>query len=208
MLEYCWEYHHIRSKDQWCKINQGLPVRTAWVDRRRFQPAKPQKDFFPYRLSRWEQRFSNYSKALKKLSEAVLLIQGKIKENKADVKNDEEVAEAIDDILKEGFIHRFEYTFELAWNLIKDYALYQGNADISGPRDAIRFAFSNKLIEDGNTWMEMIKSKIKTSHTYNEETANEIFLKVLNEYYSEFLKFEEVMEKKRSGNQHSLFNKE
>ena len=157
---------------------------------------------------RWEQRFSNYSKALKKLSEAVLLIQGKIKENKADVKNDEEVAEAIDDILKEGFIQRFEYTFELAWNVIKDYALYQGNADISGSRDAIRFAFSNKLIEDGNTWMEMIQSRIKTSHTYNEETANEIFLKVLNEYYSEFLKFEEVMEKKRSGNQHSLFNKE
>jgi nucleotidyltransferase substrate binding protein (TIGR01987 family) len=156
---------------------------------------------------RWEQRFSNFRKALKKLSEAVVLIYGKIEENEAVANNDEEAKKAIDDLLKEGLIQRFEYTFELAWNVMKDYALYQGNADISGSRDAIRFAFSIKLIEDGGTWMAMIQSRIKSTHTYNEETANEIFLKVLNDYQTEFLEFEKVMEGKRSDNQQGLYNK-
>lgn len=55
--------------------------------------------------------------------------------------------------------------------------------------------------------MDMIKSRIKTSHTYNEETANEIYLKIINEYHSEFMIFQEVMEGKRIGEQQSLFDK-
>jgi len=157
---------------------------------------------------RWEQRFSNFRKALKKLSEANDMVVGRSKENKADMNNDDEAEGVVEDIIKEGFIQRFEYTFELAWNVMKDYAIYQGNTDISGSRDAIRFAFSANLIDNGDTWMEMIQSRIKTSHTYNEETANEIFLKVLNEYYPVFLKFEKLMEGKRSGNKHDLFNQE
>lgn len=157
---------------------------------------------------RWEQRFSNFRKALKKLSEANDMVVGRLKENEADKHNDHEAAGVVEDIIKEGFIQRFEYTFELAWNVMKDYALYQGNTDISGSRDAIRFAYSTNLIDNGDTWMEMIQSRIKTSHTYNEETANEIFLKVLNEYYPEFLKFEKMIKGKISGNQEDLFNKE
>lgn len=157
---------------------------------------------------RWEQRFSNFRKALAKLSEANELVVSKLKENEAYINNDDEVEGIVEGIIKEGFIQRFEYTFELAWNVMKDYALYQGNTDISGSRDAIRFAFSTQLIDNGEIWMEMIQSRIKTTHIYNEETANEIFLKVLNEYYPEFLKFEKQIEGKRSGNQQDLFNKE
>ena len=54
-------------------------------------------------------------------------------------------------------------------------------------------------------WMDMIKSRIKTSHTYNEETANEIYQKIISEYYDAFLKFEEVMEGKRTGSQQNIF---
>jgi len=89
---------------------------------------------------------------------------------------------------------------------MKDYALYQGISEIGGSRDAIRYAFSSNLITDGDIWMEMIKSRVKTSHTYNEETAQEIYLKIINEYHSAFLKFQEVMEGKRSGEQQSLFD--
>jgi nucleotidyltransferase substrate binding protein (TIGR01987 family) len=139
---------------------------------------------------RWEQRFSNFQKALRKLTEAINYIE---KEGKgADV----ESSEILDEIVKEGLIQRFEYTYEMAWNVMKDYASYQGNTNIAGSRDAIRYAFSSGLVEDGDVWMDMIKSRIKTSHTYNEETANEIFQKILNEYYSEFLQFQKIMEKK------------
>lgn len=154
---------------------------------------------------RWEQRLSNYNKALKKLSEAIEYIQRELKESELNIDN-EDTENVLEEIIKEGLIQRFEYTFEMAWNVMKDYAFYQGNSAIGGSRDAIRFAFASKLIENGELWMDMIKSRIKTSHTYNQETANEIFLKVVNEYYSAFLKFQEVMEEKRTGEQQNLFD--
>ncbi len=147
---------------------------------------------------RWEQRFSNYNKALKKLTEAIEYID-------IEFENAEEVLE---EIIKEGLIQRFEYTYEMAWNVMKDYALFQGNPDIGGSRDAIRYAFSTKLIADGDLWMDMIKSRMKTSHTHNEETANEIFMIILDEYHAAFLQFQTVMEGKRTGEQGNLFEKE
>ncbi len=123
--------------------------------------------------------------------------------------NDNKTVEIVfEEIIREGLIQRFEYTFETAWNVMKDYALHQGNSEIGGSRDAIRYAFSSKLISDGDMWMDMIKSRIKTSHIYNEETANEIYFKIINEYHSAFLKFQEVMEGKRTGQQQDLFDKD
>ncbi len=144
---------------------------------------------------RWEQRFSNYRKALKKLTEVIDYI-----------KVNEQTDKVLSEIIKEGLIQRFEYTYELAWNVMKDYAYYQGDTQISGSRDAIRFAFSANLIKNGDLWMDMIKSRIKTSHTYNEETAEEIYLTILNKYHSLFLDFEKVMEAKRTGKQKKLFD--
>jgi nucleotidyltransferase substrate binding protein (TIGR01987 family) len=155
---------------------------------------------------RWEQRFSNYRKALKKLSEAINYIKKDLGKKENDIEN-ENADKILEEIIKEGLIQRFEYTYEMAWNVMKDYALYQGNSEISGSRDAIRFAFSSNLIVNGELWMDMIKSRIKTSHTYDEETAEEIYKKILNDYYSLFLDFEQVMEGKRTGKQTNLFDK-
>lgn len=154
---------------------------------------------------RWEQRFSSFRKALKKMSEAVLYIKNEIDEKEFEIQSDEDLKEVLEEIIKEGLIQRFEYTYEMAWNVMKDYALYQGISELAGSRDAIRYAFSTNLIENGEMWMDMMKSRIKTSHTYNEETANEIYLKILNEYYDAFKDFERVMEEKRTSSQQSLF---
>ena len=144
---------------------------------------------------RWEQRFSNYVKALTKLNQSVEYIQNNFfKEKYGDLDN------VLDEMLKEGLIQRFEYTFELAWNVMKDYAEFQGNPDIGGSRDAIREAFKQNLIADGKLWMEMIASRVKTSHTYNEETAEEIYTKILQKYHPAFIEFQEVMEGKQSKN--------
>lgn len=148
---------------------------------------------------RWEQRFSNYVKALHKLDQAVDYI-------KSNVNGDDDLDEILDEMIKEGLIQRFEYTFELAWNLMKDYAEFQGNPDVGGSRDAIREAFDLQLIANGKLWMDMISSRIKTSHTYNETTAEEIYSKILEIYHPAFLEFRNVMEEKRSGKQKGFFN--
>lgn len=148
---------------------------------------------------RWEQRFSNYNKAVDKLSQSVKYIQENFD---AEESLDDEI---LDEMIKEGLIQRFEYTHELAWNVMKDYAEYQGNPNIGGSRDATREAFQLKLVTNGHIWMDMITSRNKTSHTYNEETANEIYDKILKKYYPAFIEFKNTMEEKRSGNQQNLF---
>ncbi|GGF39597.1 nucleotidyltransferase substrate binding protein [Echinicola rosea] len=151
---------------------------------------------------RWEQRFSNYNKALLKLEEAVKYIRENYFTNG---EYDELLFEKGEDIVKEGLIQRFEYTHELAWNVMKDFLKEKGNIEIYGSKDATREAFSTGLITKGKVWMEMIQSRNKTSHTYNEDTAQEIFSKILEEYYPEFLTFKIIMENKRSGEQKDIF---
>jgi nucleotidyltransferase substrate binding protein (TIGR01987 family) len=143
---------------------------------------------------RWVQRFSNFNKALAKLSLAIEYIKNDFE--KSENPNNTESKHILDEIVKEGLIQRFEYTHELAWNVMKDYADYQGNNMIGGSRDASREAFQLQLISDGKLWMDMIGSRNKSSHTYNELTAVEIYAKIINEYYPAFLEFQKNMEGK------------
>ncbi len=124
---------------------------------------------------RWKQRYANYRKALGQLRKFVE--KGNLSE-----------------LEKQGLIKAFEYTYELAWNTMKDFLIYKGQAgDIYGSRDAIRRAFATGLITDGDGWMDMLQSRNKTSHTYNEETAEEIARAVLVRYYPLFMELREKL---------------
>lgn len=81
---------------------------------------------------RWEQRFCNFIKALKKLEDAVNYIH----ENFL-IDDEEKFDDIVNDLIKQGLIQSFEFTHELAWNVIKDYAAYQGNPEIRGSSDAV-----------------------------------------------------------------------
>lgn len=143
---------------------------------------------------RWIQRFDNFKSAFNKLSEAIKMINSRLISKDNDILND---------LIKEGLIQKFEYTHELAWNVMKDFLNSKGISTIIGSKDATREAFLVKIIEDGHTWMDMIKSRNLTSHTYNEDTANEIYNKILNEYFPIFELFyhkmaEKVLEKENN----------
>lgn len=127
---------------------------------------------------RWQQRLDHYLKALSQLKKAVELSQQR----------------SLTELEQQGLIQAFEFTHELAWNVIKDYFEYQGNVSITGSRDASREAFQKGLVLDGAGWMEMIKSRNKTSHTYNQSVANDIVEKVLKLYWPLFVDFAAKME--------------
>jgi nucleotidyltransferase substrate binding protein (TIGR01987 family) len=127
---------------------------------------------------RWQQRFSHYQKALRQLSSAVELSRQR----------------PLSELEEQGLIQAFEFTHELAWNVMKDYFEYQGNTSITGSRDATREAFRRTLITDGEGWMEMIQSRNKTSHAYNREVADEIAEKVTDAYHDLFMAFEKRMQ--------------
>jgi len=126
---------------------------------------------------RWKQRLQNYRKALVTMQNAVELAASR----------------ALSDLEKQGMIQGFEFTFELAWNVMKDYLEDEGIIGIIGSKGAIRHAFNKGLIEDGQIWMDMLKDRILATHVYDEKTANDLVNAVINIYYSQFNKFSEKM---------------
>ncbi len=138
---------------------------------------------------RWEQRFSNYQKALTQLKKFI---------DKGELSELEE----------QGLIKAFEYTYELAWNTLRDFLEFSGQTDIYGSRDAIRKAYKLGLIEDGESWMDMLKSRNITSHTYNEDVAEEICQAVFEVYFLLFVRLKTKLESLRSDSGQSIFDKE
>lgn len=122
---------------------------------------------------RWQQRLSNYSTALAQLTKAVDLAGQR----------------SLSDLEKQGLIQAFEFTHELAWNVMKDFFAFQGNFSITGSRDAVRESFNKGLVTDGEGWMEMIKSRNQSSHTYNQKIAEEIVDKIVSRYHALFQTF-------------------
>lgn len=115
---------------------------------------------------RWHQRLENFTRAHGRLRSAVQIAQGR----------------SLNELEEQGLIQTFEFTHELAWNVMKDYFVDQGNSNITVSKDATRESFKQGLIIDGEGWMDMIRSRILSSHTYNEETAQAIVKKVIEMY--------------------------
>ncbi|MBK6356513.1 MAG: nucleotidyltransferase substrate binding protein [Betaproteobacteria bacterium] len=126
---------------------------------------------------RWIQRLNNYSQALRRLSDAVELAAQR----------------ALSPLEQQGLIQAFEFTHELAWNVMKDYFYWQGDAAITGSRDATREAFAKGLLEDGEGWMAMIRSRNQSSHTYNQAVAEAIVGAVIGNYHRLLAAFEQRM---------------
>ena len=124
---------------------------------------------------RWKQRFYNYQKALVQLTK--FIEKGELSE-----------------LEEQGIIKAFEYTYEIAWNVIKDYYEEQGEVSIQGSRDALRLAFQRGLIADGDNWMKMIRSRIASVHTYNLEIAQQINQDIHDIYFQLFIELKEKME--------------
>ncbi|MGQ0708494.1 MAG: nucleotidyltransferase substrate binding protein [Rhodoferax sp.] len=116
--------------------------------------------------TRWQQRLQSYQRALAQLESAVALHQTR----------------PLSELERQGLVQAFEFTHELAWNLMKDYAHYQGDASITGSRDATRAAFAVQLVQDGQGWMDMIRSRNLSSHTYNQDIAQALEKDITQRY--------------------------
>lgn len=100
---------------------------------------------------RWKQRFHDYKRALATLRRGL----------------DTQKARELSELERGGLIQAFDFTQELSWKVLKDFIKYSGDKSY-GSRDAIRQAFSRGLISDGETWMEMIRARNLSGHTYEE----------------------------------------
>ncbi len=123
---------------------------------------------------RWKQRLNSYRKAYARLRQA------------ADLAEERTLTE----LEQQGLIQAFEFTHELAWKLMKDFLEARGaTTPLYGSKDATREAFRTGLLTEGDDWMDMIRSRNLTSHTYNQETADEIVESILSTYMFRFGEF-------------------
>ena len=100
---------------------------------------------------RWKQRFQNYSRAVALLDDAL--------------KNG---LEKLSPLEKEGTLQRFEFSFELAWKLMKDYLEEDGvSINPLTPKNVIKEAFLAKIIPDGKIWIDMLLSRNLMSNSYD-----------------------------------------
>ena len=119
---------------------------------------------------RWVQRFESYKKALASLERSVISAEER----------------DLNEMEEQGLVKGFEFTFELSWKLLKDYLESRGFKDFHGSKDTFRLAFQEGLISEGEIWMEMIDSRNRSSHTYEESIAKQIISLVLSKYFTKF----------------------
>lgn len=112
---------------------------------------------------RWKQRYANLGKAFALLEEACL-------------------AESLNRLEEEGLVQRFEFTWELSWNTLKDYLESKGIA-VQFPRDTIKESFATGLVRDGEVWMDMILARNIASHRYDEKIFFALVDKIRTQYY-------------------------
>lgn len=127
---------------------------------------------------RWKQRFENYGRALRQLTLAVELAASR----------------PLSHLEEQGLIQGFEYTHELAWNVLKDFLEYEGITGIVGSRGAVREAFRRGLITEGEAWMSMIEKRNLSSHTYNQDIANALSAEIIASFYPCFVNLKATLD--------------
>jgi len=126
-------------------------------------------------MSRFQERLRDYKSAVDRLEEAL--------------------QEPENEIVIDGVLHRFEFTFELAWKTVKDALEYLGLVDKTGsPRENIQIGFRHGIIEDGEKWIEIMLSRNALAHLYDEKSSREIYQKIKKDYIQEFKKLREKLE--------------
>lgn len=95
------------------------------------------------------------------------------------------------EVSQAAIIHAYEYTFELWWKTVQRYLEYVGTVQDYGPNATIKNAFQYGVIEDGQTWMDMLKDRNMTAHTYKEDVANDIYQRIITKHIHALQQFVE-----------------
>lgn len=93
----------------------------------------------------------------------------------------EGVKEAKNSLDKDGVIQRFEFTIELLWKALRAILLYNG-IECYSPRNCIKEAFKANLINDDEIILDMIEDRNISSHVYDEEKSEKLFIRIKEIY--------------------------
>lgn len=90
----------------------------------------------------------------------------------------DQLSRAFQEGIQSGVIQHFEFTYELCWKMMKRWLeINIGRDAIQGipQRELFRHGVENKLIDDAAVWWAFHQFRNQTSHTYDEEVADEVY---------------------------------
>ena len=125
-------------------------------------------------------KINNFKNALSRLKEGIAKYNG------------------TDDLLRDGVIQRFEFTFELAWKTLKAVFEDEGLIGLNSPKTVLREAFAAELIKEDELWLAMLNDRDSTAHIYNEHLAIEICHNIQEKYVIALANLLEKIEKRLS----------
>lgn len=125
-------------------------------------------------------KINNFKNALSRLKEGIAKYNG------------------TDDLLRDGVIQRFEFTFELAWKMLKAVFEDEGLIGLNSPKTVLREAFAAELIKEDELWLAMLNDRNSTAHIYNEQLAIEICHNIQEKYVMALANLLEKIEKRLS----------
>jgi nucleotidyltransferase substrate binding protein (TIGR01987 family) len=105
-------------------------------------------------------------KASESLKTAKSLLKQAMTENSANIE--------LHKALRDSCIQRFEFCIELAWKVSIKLLGLQTKA----PNPAIRDMAQNNLIDNPDVWFEFLLARNKTSHSYDEDIAREVYAEI------------------------------
>jgi len=93
------------------------------------------------------------------------------------------------EIVRDASIQRFEFTFDLAWKVIKAILEEEKGVVCTSPKECFKEAYRNKMLEYDNFWLKMTDLRNKTTHFYKEETAEDVYEMIpqMVEYFRKLL---------------------
>jgi len=121
-------------------------------------------------MSKLQIKVINFRNALQRLKESVVELE----------------KGGASDVVRDGVIQRFEFTYELAWKTTKEYLEDNGIVDKNSPKAVIKEAYAQKLISNEPNWLLMLDDRNKTAHVYNEQLAQDIAGRITSRYIHEF----------------------
>lgn len=92
-------------------------------------------------------------------------------------------AHPADKLYRDGLIQRFEFTVELAWKSAKEFLEDQGAViTYAAPRAVLKEAYAAGLIDQPDTWNDILTARNVTSHIYSEDEATRVAMQICDSF--------------------------
>ena len=124
---------------------------------------------------RWQQHFENYKKALLTIEEVIPKYS------------------QLSELEKDGLMHRFEFTLNLAWNVMQEYLKYAGYTEIMGMRASITQMAQDGLV-DGFVWDDILTARNELSHIFTQDKSHTYLDNMVNDLLPSLQAFRPQME--------------